>query len=127
METLAAALANGEDFEKAVATQKRVLELAPTEERVRAKQILELYQHELPYRENALAAKASTNIPAHRRRSAEELPAIRTPRWPGDRQTGAARGQPPAAATAAIGPPYRQIPFRALGIEVILLACDTRC
>lgn len=63
VETLAAALASGEDFEKAVSTQKRVLELAPPEERVRAKQILELYQHEKPYRENALAAKASTNIP----------------------------------------------------------------
>jgi tetratricopeptide (TPR) repeat protein len=51
LSTMAAALANAEDYSQAVATQTEALEVAPPEESQDAQKRLELYQQQRPYRE----------------------------------------------------------------------------
>lgn len=50
IDTLAAAHAECGDFEEAVKTQARVVELAPSTEKDRSRKALELYQEDTPYR-----------------------------------------------------------------------------
>ncbi len=61
LETLAAAQASGGDFEAAIATQKKAIELAPAEQLARETNRLALYENQTPYREPAAVAPQADN------------------------------------------------------------------